>query len=102
VVGDLPALAQLYRSLTLLEAYAYGPTDQLVEPAELLAQARTAAQALGDILGALLGLAVDSDADTVRAVLTAATTRSPPGSRPRRPRHRPTPMANSTTPRRSA
>jgi hypothetical protein len=71
VVGELPPLGQLYRSLTLLEAYAYGPTDQLVEPEELLAQARTAGQALGDILGALLGLALDADADTVRAVLTS-------------------------------
>jgi hypothetical protein len=71
VVGDLPPLAQLYRSLTLLEAYAYGPTDQLVESDELLAQARTAGQALGDILGALYGLALDTDADTVRAVVTS-------------------------------
>ena len=71
VVSELPPLGQLYRSLTLLEAYAYGPTDQLVESEELLAQARTAGQALGDILGALLGLALDTDADTVRAVLTS-------------------------------
>ncbi len=71
VVGELPPLGQLYRSLTLLEAYAYGPTDQLVESEELLAQARTAGQALGDILGALLGLALDTDADTVRVVLTS-------------------------------
>jgi len=71
VVGELPPLGQLYRSLTLLEAYAYGPTDQLVEPEQLLAQARTAGQALGDILGALLGLALDTDADTVRAALSS-------------------------------
>jgi hypothetical protein len=76
VVGDLPPLAQLYRSLSLLEAYAYGPTDQLVEPDELLAQASTAAHALGDIFGALLGLAVDTDADTVHAALTRQTNRT--------------------------
>jgi hypothetical protein len=70
VVDDLPPLAQLYRSLTLLEADAYGPSDQLVTPEDRLAQARAAAQALGDILGALLGLAVDTDADSVRAALT--------------------------------
>jgi len=71
VVGELPPLGQLYRSLTLLDAYAYGPTDQLVELEQLLAQARTAGQALGDILGALLGLALDTDADTVRAALSS-------------------------------
>jgi hypothetical protein len=72
VVGNLPPLAQLYRSLTLLEAHAYGPTDQLVEPGELLAQASTAAHALGQMFGTLLGLALDTDidADTVRAALT--------------------------------
>jgi hypothetical protein len=32
VVDELPPLAQLYRGLTLLEAYAYGPTEQVVEP----------------------------------------------------------------------
>lgn len=72
VAGDLPPLAQLYRSLTLLEAYAYGRTEQHVEPADLLGQARSAARALGDILGALLGLAVDTDAETVHTVLTEA------------------------------
>jgi hypothetical protein len=75
VIGDLPPLAQLYRSLTLLEAHAYGPSDQLVEPDELLAQAGIAAHALGQMFGALLGLAVDTDADTVRAVLTRLPTR---------------------------
>jgi hypothetical protein len=44
VVDELPPLAQLYRGLTLLEAYAYGPTDQFVGPDDLLAQARTGAR----------------------------------------------------------
>jgi len=70
VVDELPPLAQLYRSLTLLEAHAYGPTDQIVDTADLHAQATVAARALGTILGALIGLAVDTDADTARAALT--------------------------------
>jgi hypothetical protein len=69
VVDELPPLAQLYRSLTLLEAHAYGPTDQIVDPADLHAQAHSAARALGTILGALIGLAVDTDADTAHAAL---------------------------------
>jgi hypothetical protein len=107
VVGDPPPLGQLYRSLTLLEAYAYGPTDQLVEPEQLLAQARTAGQALG----ALLGLALDTDADTVRAVLTSLPHQigaadddpqrerrhpSPPPIRPRSTPTSPRPSTRST------
>lgn len=93
-VGDLPPLAQLYRSLTLLEAYAYGPTNQIVEPQEVLAQARTAAGALGDILGALLGLALDTDADTIREVLTSGQTHSDTGREPGAP----TPHADADDP----
>jgi hypothetical protein len=63
-------LAQLYRSLTLLEGYAYGPTDQIVDAADLHAEATVAARALGTILGALIGLAADTDADTARAALS--------------------------------
>jgi hypothetical protein len=68
VVDELPPLAQLYRSLTLLEGYAYGATDQIVDPADLHAEATVAACALGAILGALIGLAVDTD--TARAALS--------------------------------
>ena len=70
VVDELPPVAQLYRSLTLLEAYAYGPTDQIVEQTDLQEQAQIAARALGTILGALIGLTVDTDADTAHAALT--------------------------------
>ena len=70
VVDELPPLAQLYRSLTLLEAHAYGPTDQIVDPADLQEQAHLAARTLGSTLGALIGLSVDTDADTARAALT--------------------------------
>jgi len=68
VVGDLPPLAQLYRSLTMLHAYANGPTNQLVAPADLLAQVGVAARSLGHFLGALLALGFDPDA--VQAQLT--------------------------------
>jgi hypothetical protein len=70
VVDELPPLAQVYRSLTLLEAYAYGPTDQIVEPADLHREACTAGRALGTLLGAVIGLAVDTDAGTARIALT--------------------------------
>jgi hypothetical protein len=70
LVDELPPLARLYRSLTLLEAHAYGPTDQIVNPADLQEQAHLAARTLGSTLGALIGLTVDTDADTARAALT--------------------------------
>jgi len=86
VVDELPPLAQLYRSLTLLEGYAYGPTDQIVDPADLHAEASVAARALGTILGALIGLAIDNDADTAHAALThppcPAAAGAPPAAAP--------------------
>jgi hypothetical protein len=71
-VDELEPLAQVYRSATLLEAHAYGPSDQLADPTAVLAEARIAAHALGTLLGALIGLAVDTDADTARTALTDA------------------------------
>jgi hypothetical protein len=70
VVCALPPLAQVYRSLSLLHAYTDGPTDQPIEADELLAEAHTAARALGDILGAIISLAVDPDPATIQAIST--------------------------------
>ena len=59
VVGDLPPLAQLYRTLALLQAYTFGSSGQHVEPAELAAQARLAVRAIDDLTHTVFGLVYD-------------------------------------------
>ena len=91
VVGELPPLGQLYRSLTLLEAYAYGPTDQLVEPEQLLAQPAPPARRSATSSARCSGSPWTPTPTPSAWCSPACPTRSAPVTDPQRPRRNPSP-----------